>query len=64
MIDPTNQSSSSSDSEIEVEAEATYDSEYDGDDVIENLKEDAQPCSSSLDLKATTIDHSPTRAYI
>lgn len=50
MIDPTHPSSSSSDSEIEVEAEAeaTYDSEYEDDDVIENHKEDAQPCSTSI----------------
>lgn len=48
--DPSNQSSSSSDSEIEVEPEATEDSEYDDDDVIEDHKEDAEPCSTSSGL--------------
>lgn len=50
--DPSNQSSSSSDSEIEVEPEATDHSEYDDDDddVIEDHKEDAEPCSTSSGL--------------
>lgn len=50
--DPSNQSSSSSDSEIEVEPEATDDSEYDDDDVIEDHKEDAEPCSTSSGYKS------------